>query len=98
MGRLSATRTASESRALRPARPACWRWQVPSRSQSRSKNVDEEVTHEIRYSIWKSEHDDSVQNTNVDPELESIRRDDAEKTPRKSFMLDAPTVLLAFVS
>lgn len=56
------------------------------------------MTHEIRYSIWKSEHDDSVQNTNVDPELESIRRDDAEKTPRESFTLDAPTVLLAFVS
>lgn len=51
------------------------------------------MTHEIRYSVRKPEHDDGVQNTDVDPEFESVRGNDSEKIPGEGFVLDASSVL-----
>ena len=56
------------------------------------------MTYEIRDPIRKSEHDDSVQNADVDAEFESVRRDDPEKVPGERFVLDASSVLLGSVS
>lgn len=56
------------------------------------------MTHKVRYSVWKSEHDDSVQNTDVDSEFESIRCNNPEKIPGEGFALDASSVLRMYVS